>query len=294
MKNKPTVNALMELGFKHIASWSLSAKARPNNSRLTYGPINDSPEIAITIKAKKALYAFVVKNEVKYIGKTTRSISSRFQGYKNPGRGQQTNIKCNTNICRILQEPQGSVSIFALIFGHDKMLYLNRLEFDHAAGLEQSFIDEFEPEWNGRFIAGRTVTESEENEKIATEPKRGSENMPPILQPMLSHNIGIVPQQTEIKLGKVYYRTGFMNIPGKQSHRIAPMHGAPISIQLGINGEQTLAKIDRRANLNGSPRIFGGKIVASWFQEHFNQGDVVKITIVNPNEIILELPHAAL
>jgi hypothetical protein len=49
--------------------------------------------------------------------------------------------------------------------------------------------------------------------------------------------------------------------------------------------------INRRANPNGNPRLYGRRPLANWFQEHFKLGDTVTATVIGPHEIILELPE---
>lgn len=91
-------------------------------------------------------------------------------------------------------------------------------------------------------------------------------------------------------LGKSYYSKGFINIPIDQSKELGP-HETRLVFFLGRDNPVTVeTKIDRKANLNGSPRLHGGKKVAQWFQDHFREGDTLHATIVSENEIVLETP----
>jgi hypothetical protein len=62
-------------------------------------------------------------------------------------------------------------------------------------------------------------------------------------------------------------------------------------IRLGRNDTKGVhTVINRKANLIGAPRLYWSRQVARWFQEHFKLGESVTAFIVNPHEIILELP----
>jgi hypothetical protein len=72
---------LLAIDFKEFGEWTLNGNAvdftpyRPNDPSANYDNV---------------LYAFTENNEdgiVRYIGKTSKSIVSRFVGYKNPGKG---------------------------------------------------------------------------------------------------------------------------------------------------------------------------------------------------------------
>ena len=94
-----------------------------------------------------------------------------------------------------------------------------------------------------------------------------------------------------IKLGKSYYFKGFINVPSKLSDQLGK-HDDTLVFFLGRHNPATvITKIDRKANTNGSPRLYGGQKVALWFQKHFQEGDKVKATIVSANEIVLEEPE---
>ena len=50
------------------------------------------------INERNILYAFVAQGEVKYIGKSTQTLSGRMNGYKHPGPTQSTNINNNVRL----------------------------------------------------------------------------------------------------------------------------------------------------------------------------------------------------
>src|SRR5690606_8438345 len=113
-------------------------------------------ELAALQAAPSALYAFVVDEAVLYIGKTARSIRARFIGYRFPGRGQVTNIRCNQKIRELLDDGR-EVRILVLV--PTSSLQWGSFALDLAAGLEESLIRHFQPPWNG---SDRVSTETAE------------------------------------------------------------------------------------------------------------------------------------
>jgi hypothetical protein len=93
-----------------------------------------------------------------------------------------------------------------------------------------------------------------------------------------------------ITLGEKYYRDGFIN-PGVDVSSYIGSDRETMLLRLGADDAQGVETfIDRKANKTGSPRLYGRKQTARWFQEHFRLGDKVEAVIVNPNEIVLTLP----
>ncbi len=96
---------------------------------------------------KNLIYAFVAEDQVKYIGRTERTLSGRMNGYKKPGPTQNTNIKINRKIIKLL-EKNVPVTIFVLL-PEENILYKDSLQIDLAAGLEGPLISKLKPPWNG-------------------------------------------------------------------------------------------------------------------------------------------------
>ena len=74
-----SISDLTDIGFEEIGAWKLSA----GGLTLELNSMKD---------AKPALYAFIIDNDVKYVGKTIQPLSKRLYGYLNPGESQLTNI----------------------------------------------------------------------------------------------------------------------------------------------------------------------------------------------------------
>lgn len=96
--------------------------------------------------AKNLLYAFVVNDQLKYVGKTVQPLHKRMAGYKAPGATQSTNIKNHHNIKAELAGRK-RVEIFAL--PDNGLLCYGRFPLNLAAGLEDSLIRYLQPPWNG-------------------------------------------------------------------------------------------------------------------------------------------------
>ncbi len=125
---------LVEIGFIRVGDWRLVS------GRLVFG-------LDIAIDSTNVLYAFVSDGEVRYIGKTTRTLPKRMQGYQNPGSSQSTNIRNNTEI-KILLALKKNVDIYAL--PDMGLLRYGEFSINLAAGLEDGLIGTLKPKWNCR------------------------------------------------------------------------------------------------------------------------------------------------
>ena len=125
------ITKLTNINFNHLGNWMLKDDK-------IYNTIKDTD---IT----NFLYAFVIDDEIQYIGKSTQSIKKRFSGYMTPGPSQSTNIKNNKNI---KQELKNNNNIKIYIFKSDDMLKYGEFDINLAAGLEDSLISTIKPIWN--------------------------------------------------------------------------------------------------------------------------------------------------
>ena len=91
------------------------------------------------------LYAFVRGDDVLYVGKTTIALRDRMYQYQRPGPSQRTNIRVNTLLAELLKGGQ-SVKIFALPDRGD--MEYHGFHLNLAAGIEDSVINELQPQWN--------------------------------------------------------------------------------------------------------------------------------------------------
>ncbi len=128
------MQTILDLGFERVGEWFLE------KSTLHYRIDKNEAE-------RNILYAFVVQEEVYYIGKSTQTLSWRMNGYRNPGPTQITNLNNHARIKDILQAGI-SVQIFTLV-SKENVLYHN-FPINIAAGLEDNLIARINPPWNDR------------------------------------------------------------------------------------------------------------------------------------------------
>ena len=133
------LSRILTAGFRGVGRWSL---------------INGQLEFELSAEAreeKNVLYAFVTNGSLAYVGKTTQALRDRLQRYKTPAKdakkGGSTNIKNNKNIRAKLLDGH-AVEIYLLL--NRQIESYGGFQFNFAAGLEDSLIDELRPPWNGR------------------------------------------------------------------------------------------------------------------------------------------------
>lgn len=144
------MHRLLRIGFQSVGYWEPHPKKADG---LTYYLRTAAPH-------PHTLYAFVLDGEVKYVGKTTRTLAARMDNYvRGPGepepgnkrsipspKARSTNARVGRAILDALR--QGAmVEIYAL---PDVELHrYGDFHLNLAAGLEDSIIAVLQPEWNG-------------------------------------------------------------------------------------------------------------------------------------------------
>ena len=125
---------LLNIGFQRVGCWIIK------NGNLSF-------ELDSSISSANALYTFISKDTVLYIGKTTRSLAKRMYDYQRPGPTQHTNIRNNAKLKELLAQTN-LVDIYAL--PDHGMLQYSSFKINLAAGLEDSLIKTIKPIWNER------------------------------------------------------------------------------------------------------------------------------------------------
>ncbi|MDQ3521522.1 MAG: GIY-YIG nuclease family protein [Gemmatimonadota bacterium] len=118
------MNRLLEIGVQPAGHWLLEG------NQLTF-------ELARHSAQKNILYAFVCDGEVKYVGKTTRTLATRMAGYKRRGKTQTTNIN---NHRRIREFLAGGVAVEIFALADNGLLHYGRFHLNLAAALEDDII----------------------------------------------------------------------------------------------------------------------------------------------------------
>lgn len=262
---------LSDIGFEKVGYWqAVEDQIEPKLTRLE--------------NAQRVLYAFVCDGNVKYIGKTARSLSQRLSGYKSPGPSQSTNIKNNANI-RDLLSLDRLVEIWA--FADNKDLRVGEFRVNLAAGLEDDLIAKIQPPWNGRNQTSKEVLpDNVEATRMHTEAKRPPERSAVTTQ---EADYGVTDTQFEFKLGKTYFDQGFFNVGVIAADYFAG-DKAQIEIRLGKNGDIIIGHINRTANANYTPRIMGGAKLRDWFQRNIKIGNPVAVKILSDTSIWIHAP----
>lgn len=125
---------LKAIGFVKVGLWAM------DGDRL-------SLQLLKGTSMQPALYAFVTKGKLLYIGKTTRELSKRLYHYSRPGPRQSTNIRLNSLLIDALAN-NSLLEIYA--FGDAGENSLGAFSFDIPAALEDDIIRKTQPVWNTR------------------------------------------------------------------------------------------------------------------------------------------------
>ena len=245
------MNRLLEIGFEPTGHWFL------DNDKLKFDLIRHATQNNI-------LYAFVCDGEVQYVGKTVRALAIRMSGYRTPGRNQTTNINNHRRIKELLV---GDVAVEIFALPDSGLLHYGQFHLNLAAALEDDIIRILNPEWNGG-----------KRESIEESPEVGfSESLPLASSPVETFSLTLQP---------TYYQRGFFNV-GVSFSKFFGADGETIELFLGPNSQPALGTINRRANVNGTPRIMGGPELRDWFNNNAKVMDHVSISVLSPTSIKL-------
>lgn len=227
---------------------------------------------------KNVLYAFVCDNEVKYVGKTVRPLRVRMYGYENPGASQSTNVRLNRLITESLQ---ADAAVDILVLPDNGLLHYGRFHINLAAGLEDNIIAELQPAWNGS-TRNSPLVEISNAEDGSSSPADtpadeigGAEDASG--PPVVTHSF-------EFTLQPTYFKSGFFNVPVAASGWFGD-DGQEIEIFRGGESQPITGLINRAANRNRTPRIFGGADLRDWLQANLTAMDAVRVDLYSPVSI---------
>lgn len=276
-----TKDTLLQVGFVDVAAW------RIENQRIVYDLDGERVQAnALLLDQSNALYAFTHGDAIQYIGKTTQGIRARFGGYRNPGRGQPTNIRCNAKIKDLLTQ---GIEVRILVFIPVADLRYGDFDINLAAGLEDALIKACKPPWNGR-DKNKSITEDAEREKAEEATTVVPLEEPQDVQPMIVGAAVCPVARFDIVLGPTYYRQGIIN-PGPDASQYLGDDGDLVQILFNDGDDPIISKINRNANANGSARVIGqNRKIAEWFQLHFDLGDTCIAQVIARNRILLVAP----
>lgn len=87
-----------------------------------------------------------------------------------------------------------------------------------------------------------------------------------------------------LRLEDTYWSKGFFNVPVDFERFLTTTEG-PFEIFLRDAAHPILGRITRTANRNGTPRVFGNKPLADFFQQQCGRGALVIVEIVSPTTL---------
>jgi hypothetical protein len=262
------MHRLLKIGFQSVGFWELDER-RPNTLQFYLRTSAPYPH---------ALYAFTAQGEVKYVGKTTQTLRGRLTHYANGlgntpnGRRMSTNARVAALILDALRQ-DNAVEIHA--FQDTELHQFGDFHLSMAAGLEDSIIRVVKPEWNG----GR---------RGKVEPVQGTPGEPIALPNTDDAAMRALPARDkfQVKIGTTYLDKGFFNT-GVQGAQALAEDGETIRIFCGEAKEPILGIINRRANTNRSPRIFGGRQLREWIQRNLRLDEAMQVEVLTPTAIRL-------
>lgn len=127
---------LLDFGFENAGNWEFNPNDELTNNLL--------PEL----KKKNVVYAFIIKEEVKYIGKA-KNLGSRMNWYK---RGQVEKelkvdrVSINNRLLIKNLKKVNQIPVYVYVI-EEKIPYKN-LKIDITVGVEQALIEKYSPLWN--------------------------------------------------------------------------------------------------------------------------------------------------
>ncbi len=265
------MNRLIKIGFQNAGFWELDERKA---NTLQFYLRTDAPY-------PHTLYAFVLDGVVVYVGKTTRTLRHRLTNYANglrKGAGPRTDTT-NVRIAHLILDALSQEQVVEIYALPDTELHrIGDFHLNLAAGLEDSIINVVKPEWNG-------------GKRAKAAPLAGVAT--PLPSPPMDHEtIRALPvrESIQVKIGTTYLERGFFNT-GIQGAQALAGDGETLSIFCGDAEEPILGYINRRANTNRSPRIFGGKSLRDWIQGNLARDAVMQVDVLTPTAIRLSAGH---
>ena len=147
------VTELLRIGMEDSAQWVLEGKELKHvgNSRAHWRYLT---------AFSNSLYAVACDGEVLYIGKTTKSLSTRCLGYWDPGHRRDTTWKCHHAIKKLIKN--GKI-VRILVLPQTVPLKWGDYPINLSAGLEDVLVQAFKPQWNR--VNEKFLTETQQAEE---------------------------------------------------------------------------------------------------------------------------------
>lgn len=266
------MDRILKIGFKNIGYWT---RHRKNPDWILFEPLTAAPH-------PHTLYAFVIDGDVKYVGKTSKTLRGRMGNYMRAAT-REDNSTNSRNARYILSALRADQAVDIYTLPDEELHHYGAFHLNLAAGLEDSIIAVLNPEWNGGKKQVVNDAEDVDPDMVFTTVQL-PQNTPeptPLLTPL--------PRPTytfSVKMGATYYGGGFFNFLSEWSDSVGA-DGQTIELYLGDMATPILGSINRRANSNGTPRITMGKCLRDWVQATMQPGDEMRVEVLTPKAIRL-------
>lgn len=259
---------LSELGFKKIGVW----KKNENNIFFQLKELND---------AKEVLFAFVIDENVIYIGYSPINFETFLQTYANPSDIDLEKIKIKKFLLNKIND--NKITIYAL--KNRKFFGLLKKFSDYQIS---ELITEYKPLLNSnnlknrmKNIVGRDRTAVVESEKL----KKLNKDKEEAKKAKKKYETYI------FILGKSYYERGLFSVKAAYSHLVGKNKSELELILIDKDKNETVisARVSRTLGSSKTARIIGNKPLRIWFEKNTHVNDELRITFIDKDKIQLEI-----
>lgn len=250
------MNRLFAIGFQVVGNWRITGE------ELKY-------ELRKEIIQENVLYAFTSNSQLLYIGKTTKTLRHRMDGYLRPTTTQKTNLRNHKNILSLLNQKY-EVEILAM--PDNELHRYGAFNLNYPAALEDSIIKVMKPKWNGqRTDSNLELTEESSSTKTASKASLEDTAIPKICS-------------FKFILGKTYMENGFFNVPKSKEHHFGE-YKTEIDIFCGNEKLHIKGRISRSHPEGGTPRIRGFDGLRNWFISSHSESDTISVDVIDSSTI---------
>jgi hypothetical protein len=271
------IQDLLQLQFEEIGKWILK-----QNDKIDFVFIESLNQSDSIFLQKNILYSFVSVDKdgnsfIKYLGKTTKGTLTRLAQYRS-GAGQATNSRVNVEIKELLNNNQ-TVKIF--ILQDLPALQWGGYNLNLPAGLEDSLIFSFKPEWNNTHgIIRSTLAELEDQNSIQDTENIAKESLPSFKKSEIPYG------SFKWRLGETYFNYGFMN-PGVKVDSCFGAAGENVNLIFPDN-KIFKSVINRTANSNHTVRLHFPDCVDYFKKNKYCVGQIIEIQIYPDNNLFVQ------
>jgi hypothetical protein len=278
------MDKLIDLGFVRAGEFRFENKTLNLN---IHQHSNATPCLYALIETDEKKNPDFSANQIFYIGHTRRNFRARMDDYRR-GLGTAVNKRVHDHICRTLENGK---CVESWVWIDALFIQVRDLKVDVAAGLEYNLIRYYQTyNKDNKHIPLLNVAGIESSPNEFIEIDKEVIELPKAGQKLDMNNNAF---DFTITLGETYWNQSVFNIPIEFSNRFGN-DGDQINIEFvskNILENIIEEKINRRANLNKTPRIYmhgsDGQWYLEWIHKNFIKNDKVFVQITKDNIIRL-------